>query len=92
MPTVAETITATLKAYGTEYFFCLTGGDQALWIALDDAGIRVIPCRSEAAAAYAADGYARVTGRPGFVYGQFGPGVANVAAGLAGGTRAGQCL
>jgi acetolactate synthase-1/2/3 large subunit len=83
MPTVAETITDTLREYGTEYFFCLTGGDQALWIALDEAGIKVIPCRSEAAAAYAADGYARVTGRPGFVYGQFGPGVANVAASLA---------
>jgi acetolactate synthase-1/2/3 large subunit len=83
MPTVAETVTETLKAYGTEYFFCLTGGDQALWIALDDAGIAVIPCRSEAAATYAADGYARITGRPGFVYGQFGPGVANVAASLA---------
>jgi acetolactate synthase I/II/III large subunit len=83
MPTVAQTVTGTLKAYGTEYFFCVTGGDQALWIALDDAAITIVPCRSEPAAVYAADGYARVTGRPGFVYGQYGPGVANVAASLA---------
>ena len=30
-----------------------------------------------------ADGYARVTGKPGFVYGQRGPGVSNVAGALA---------
>ena len=30
-----------------------------------------------------ADGYARLSGRPGFAYGQYGPGVANVAAALA---------
>ena len=83
MPSVAQAVCQTLKAYGTEYFFCLTGGDHALWIALDDAGIEVVLCRSEHAAVYAADGYARASGRPGFVYGQYGPGVANVVAGLA---------
>jgi acetolactate synthase I/II/III large subunit len=83
MPRVAQTIAQTLKAYGTEYFFFVTGGDQDLWIALDDAGIRLINCRSEKAATYMADGYARISGKPGFVYGQYGPGVANVAAGLA---------
>jgi acetolactate synthase I/II/III large subunit len=83
MPTVADAVGRTLRAYGTEYFFCLTGGDHALWIALEDAGIEVVMCRSEHAAVYAADGYARASGRPGFVYGQYGPGVANVVAGLA---------
>lgn len=83
MPTVARTIADTLKAYDIKHFFCVTGGDQALWIALDDVGITIIPCRSEHAAAYAADAYARVTGRPAFVYGQYGPGVASVASGLA---------
>src|ERR671937_380490 len=82
MPRVAQTIAQTLKAYGTEYFFFVTGGDQDLWIALDDAGIRLINCRSEKAATYMADGYARISGKPGFVYGQYGPGVSNVAAGL----------
>ena len=82
MPSVADAICQTLKAYGTEYFFCLTGGDHALWIALDNAGIEVVLCRSEHAAVYAADGYARASGKPGYVYGQYGPGVANVVAGL----------
>ena len=83
MPSAADALARTLAAYGTEYFFCLTGGDHALWIALEDAGIEVVLCRSEHAAVYAADGYARATGKPGFVYGQYGPGVANVVAGLA---------
>src|SRR5260370_33015584 len=83
MALVAATIAQTLKAYDTKYFFQVTGGDQALWIALEEAGIQMIPCRSEKGAAYMADGYARISGKPGFVYGQYGPGVSNVAAGFA---------
>lgn len=83
MPTVAQVLAETLVAYGTQHYFCLTGGDHDLWIALHDAGIRIVNCRSESAAVYMADGYARVSGRPGFVYGQRGPGVANVAAAMA---------
>src|SRR5258708_2840127 len=82
MASVAATIAQTLKAYDTKYFFQVTGGDQALWIALEEAGIQMIPCRSEKGAAYMADGYARISGNPGFVYGQYGPGVSNVAAGV----------
>ncbi len=80
---VAETVAQTLKAYDTDYFFLVTGGDQALWIALQEAGIAMVSCRNEAAAVYMADAYARVSGKPGFVYGQFGPGVANVVGALA---------
>src|SRR5258708_32475150 len=82
MASVAATIAQTLKAYDTKYFFQVTGGDQALWIALEEAGIQMIPCRSEKGAACMADGYARISGNPGFVYGQYGPGVSNVAAEL----------
>lgn len=39
MATVAELIAQTLKAYGTEKFFCLMGGDHELWYALEDAKI-----------------------------------------------------
>src|SRR2546428_3163547 len=80
MASVAATIAQTLKAYDTKYFFQVTGGDQALWIALEEAGIQMIPCRSQKGATYMADGYARISGKPGFVYGQYGPGVSNVAA------------
>jgi acetolactate synthase-1/2/3 large subunit len=83
MSTVAEIVAQTLAKYETEFFFCFMGGDHALWYALQDTGIRIINCRSEAGAVYMADGYARVSGKPGFVYGQRGPGVANVAGAMA---------
>lgn len=83
MANVAEVLAQTLVAYDTKHFFCMMGGDHELWMALADAGIKLINCRSESGAVYMADGYARVTGKPGFVYGQRGPGVSNVAAALA---------
>jgi acetolactate synthase-1/2/3 large subunit len=83
MPTVSEAVAQTLVEYGTEKFFCFMGGDHELWYALHDAGIEIVNCRSEAGAVYMADGYGRVSGKPGFVYGQRGPGVANVAGSLA---------
>ena len=42
-----------------------------------DAGIRFIPVAHEQAAAHAADGMARVTGKPQICIGQNGPGAAN---------------
>ena len=48
MATVAEIVAKTLRAYGTENYFCLTGGDHDLWVALADAGIRIVNCRNEA--------------------------------------------
>lgn len=80
---VADIIGQILQDQGIDTFFMLTGGDPALWTAFQKRGIRMIPCRSEQGAVYMADGYARVTGRPTFVYGQHGPGSANVAASLA---------
>ncbi|OAF07205.1 hypothetical protein AYJ54_17920 [Bradyrhizobium centrolobii] len=80
---VATDIAVALKSAGVEKFFLLTGGDQPLWIALRDAGIRMVVARSEASAVYMADGYARASGRVAPAYGQAGPGAANVAAALA---------
>ena len=81
--TVAVALVDRLIAFSTEYFFLLTGGDQPLWIALHDAGIKMVLTRSEFSAVYMADGYARASGKPGITYGQAGPGAANVAAALA---------
>ncbi len=61
----------------------MTGRDNLLWIALQETEIRQILARSEAAAVYMADAYARLNGRPTFVYGAYGPGAANVAGALA---------
>ena len=84
----APTSTATavaleLQALGVEHFFLMTGRDNSLWIALESLGIRQVLARSEAAAVYMADAYARMTGRPTFVYGAYGPGAANVAGSMA---------
>ncbi|NJD26775.1 MAG: thiamine pyrophosphate-binding protein [Chloroflexi bacterium] len=81
--TAAQATAAELKALGAEHLFLMTGRDNTLWIALQAAGIRQVLARTEAAAVYMADGYARVTGRPTFVYGAYGPGAANVAGALA---------
>jgi acetolactate synthase-1/2/3 large subunit len=81
--TVAMALVDRLIAFDTEYFFLLTGGDQPLWIALHDAGIKMVLTRSEFSGVYMADGYARASGKPGITYGQAGPGAANVAAALA---------
>lgn len=79
---VAHGIAETVRAEGVGALFLLTGGDQALWIALRDHGVRLLLARSEQGAVYMADGYARAAGRPALTYGQHGPGAANVAAAL----------
>ena len=61
----------------------MTGRDNSLWIALEEVGIRQVLARSEGAAVYMADAFARVTGRPSFTYGAYGPGAANVAGAMA---------
>jgi len=80
---VAQSVAKTLREYDTKYFFLMTGGDQDFWYAIEEAGIQFVLARSENAAVYMADGYARISYKPAFVYGQFGPGAANVAAGMA---------
>ena len=49
----------------------------ALWRALGDSPIRLVGVRHEQTAAYAADGYARATGRLGVALTTTGPGAAN---------------
>ena len=64
--TGAEVIRAAISAYGTKTVFSLAGAQHAALLAeLDDAGLRIIGSRSESAVVEAADGYARVTGKPG---------------------------
>jgi acetolactate synthase-1/2/3 large subunit len=70
------------RAYEVEKLFLLTGGDNAFLFELRDRGVDLVLARSERASAFMADAYARVTQRPSFVYGQFGPGAMVVASGL----------
>jgi thiamine pyrophosphate-dependent acetolactate synthase large subunit-like protein len=78
MPTGAELIVSLLQDAGVEVCFGLPGvHNLALWEALRESPIRLVGVRHEQAAAYAADGYARATGRPGVALTTTGPGAAN---------------
>ena len=78
MPTGAQLIVDLLEERGVEVCFGLPGvHNLALWEALRDSPIRLVGVRHEQAAAYAADGYARATGRLGVAITTTGPGAAN---------------
>jgi acetolactate synthase-1/2/3 large subunit len=78
MPSGARLIVRLLEAQGVEVCFGLPGvHNLALWEALRDSPIRLVGVRHEQAAAYAADGYARATGRLGVALTTTGPGAAN---------------
>jgi thiamine pyrophosphate-dependent acetolactate synthase large subunit-like protein len=69
---------AALERAGVEVAFGLPGvHNLALWRALGESPIRLVGVRHEQAAAYAADGYARATGRIGVALTTTGPGAAN---------------
>jgi thiamine pyrophosphate-dependent acetolactate synthase large subunit-like protein len=69
---------AALERAGVEVAFGLPGvHNLALWRALGESPVRLIGVRHEQTAAYAADGYARATGRLGVALTTTGPGAAN---------------
>ncbi len=76
--TPSEALVETLVAEKVDTVFGIVG--SAYMDALDlfpAAGIRFVPVAHEQAACHAADGLARVTGRPQACIGQNGPGIAN---------------
>src|SRR5690349_20453414 len=78
MSTGAQLVVEELERAGVEVCFGLPGvHNLALWAALRESSIRLIGVRHEQAAAYAADGYARATGRLGVALTTTGPGAAN---------------
>lgn len=79
----AEIAVKALQAEGVDTMFGLMGGHiQPIQDHAYRAGIQVVQVRHEQAAAYAADGYARVTRRPGVCFGTAGPGMLNMVAGI----------
>lgn len=83
-------VAKALKRHGIDHVFTLCGGHiQAIYDGCLDEEIRVVDVRHEATAGHAADGYARVTGRPGVCLVTAGPGVTNVVTALANAQRAG---
>lgn len=79
-----EILLRCLKDEGVEVMFGYPGGAVLpIYDALYDADIRHILTRHEQAAAHAADGYARATGRPGVCLATSGPGATNLVTGIA---------
>ncbi|WP_177231133.1 thiamine pyrophosphate-binding protein [Amycolatopsis saalfeldensis] len=76
--TGAQHLGDALKALGTDVVFGLPGvHNLPLWEALAETGIRIVNVRHEQTAGYAADGYARATGKLGVALVTTGPGAAN---------------
>ncbi|MEX2196635.1 MAG: thiamine pyrophosphate-binding protein [Thermoleophilaceae bacterium] len=78
MATGGELLVGVLEDAGVDVVFGLPGvHNLPAWRALAGSPIRLITVRHEQAAAYAADGYSRATGRLGVALTTTGPGAAN---------------
>lgn len=77
-------LVAALRCEQVEVIFGYPGGAVlTVYDALYDAGIPHILARHEQGAIHAAEGYARISGRPGVVIATSGPGATNLVTGLA---------
>ena len=85
----AGALLATLAANGVNVVFANPGTSEMHFVAgLDDADVRAVLCLFEGVATGAADGYARVSGRPAATLLHLGPGLANGWANLHNARRA----
>ncbi len=83
-------VARAFKAEGVSHVFTLCGGHiQNIYDGCLDEGIRVVDVRHEQTAGHAADGWARVTGKPGVALVTAGPGVTDVVTAVANAQRAG---
>ena len=81
----AQVLVEALRIHGADTAFCVPGESYLPVLdALYDAreAIRLIVCRQEGGAAYMADAYGKLTGRPGLCFVTRGPGASNAAVGL----------
>jgi thiamine pyrophosphate-dependent acetolactate synthase large subunit-like protein len=81
MLTGGDLVVASLAAHGVDVVFGIPGTHNLpIYAALHGSGIRHVTPRHEQGAGYAADGYARTTGRPGVAIVTTGPALLNIAA------------
>lgn len=79
----AVALVKCLESMGVEYVFGYIGGAVLpVFDALYDSSIKLIITRHEQGATHMADGYARVTGKPGVVLVTSGPGATNAVTGM----------
>ena len=82
-------VAKALRAEGVDTVFTLCGGHIIdIYDGCADEGIDVLDVRHEQVAAHAADGYARITGRPGCAVVTAGPGTTDAVTGVANAFRA----
>ncbi len=81
MMSAARFIAETFKGYGVSHVFFMDSILRKSLVEMEALGIRRVIAHSEKAAAYMADGYARISQRPGICMAQ-SVGAANLAAGL----------
>ena len=82
-------VAKALKQEGVDVIFTLCGGHIIdIYDGCIDEGIKIIDVRHEQVAAHAADGYARITGRPGVAVVTAGPGTTDAVTGVANAFRA----
>ena len=80
----AEYLLSALKKQNVEVMFGYPGGAVLpIYDKIYDAGIKHVLTRHEQGAIHAAEGYARITGKPGVVVATSGPGATNIVTGLA---------
>src|SRR6266550_3368117 len=80
----ADIVLQCLRAEGVDLVFGYPGGAiMPLYDALDGSGIRHILTRHEQGAVFAAEGYARTTGKVGVAIATSGPGATNLVTGIA---------
>ena len=78
--TVGAAVAPLLEAYGVEVVFGIPGVHNVeLYRGLPGTGIRHVLARHEQGAGFMADGYARLSGRPGVCFVISGPGLTNIA-------------
>lgn len=84
MPTCGEALVRLLGSYGVDTVFGIPGVHTIeLYRGLPASGLRHVTARHEQGAGFMADGYARVTGRPGTCLVITGPGMTNIATPMA---------
>lgn len=82
-------VAKALKNEGIDVIFTLCGGHIIdIYDGCIDEGIKIIDVRHEQVAAHAADGYARMTGKPGCAVVTAGPGTTDAVTGVANAFRA----
>ena len=82
-------VAKALKKQGVECAFMLCGGHiTPIYLGCREEGIRLIDVRHEQSAAFAADGWARITRKPGVALVTAGPGVTNTLTAIANAHRA----